>query len=52
MKQKRPQGLLEVSVIAAELGLTHQRVSQILKVALLKFKKGLAKRNLTFGDLV
>jgi len=49
---KRQKGLLEISIIAAELGLTHQRVSQILAVALRKFSTGLAKRNIKFGDLV
>jgi DNA-directed RNA polymerase sigma subunit (sigma70/sigma32) len=49
---KHQKGLLEISIIAAELGITHQRVSQILAVALRKFKKALAKRKLTFSDIV
>ncbi len=49
---KRQKGLLEISIIAAELGLTHQRVSQILATALRKFKNGLAKRNIKLVDIL
>ena len=51
-KPPEPRPAVPLETVAAELGVSHQRVSAIERKALAKLRAELKRRGLTFSDLL